>query len=59
MSCKEICVKYKTRKGYSKGQKRCQICEIFIKWDGVYCPCCSHRLRSHPRNKTKCWSMKQ
>ena len=26
---------------YSTGQKRCQICEIFIKWDGLWCPCCS------------------
>ncbi|MDQ4101194.1 MAG: hypothetical protein M3115_03285, partial [Thermoproteota archaeon] len=32
------------------GQKRCQICEIFIKWDGLWCPCCGYRLRTKPRN---------
>ncbi|MEW5841150.1 MAG: hypothetical protein AB1753_09120, partial [Thermoproteota archaeon] len=31
-------------------QKRCQICEIFIKWDGLWCPCCGYRLRTKPRN---------
>ena len=39
---------------YATGQKRCQICEIFIQWDGLVCPCCSYRLRLKPRNmKTK------
>lgn len=32
------------------GQKRCQICEIFIKWDGLWCLCCGYRLRTKPRN---------
>jgi hypothetical protein len=35
---------------YSSGQRRCQICEIFIKWDGLWCPCCGYRLRTKPRN---------
>jgi hypothetical protein len=35
---------------YATGQKRCQICEIFIQWDGLMCPCCSYRLRAKPRN---------
>jgi len=35
---------------YATGQKRCQICEIFIQWDGLMCPCCSYRLRLKPRN---------
>ncbi|HZA99728.1 MAG TPA: hypothetical protein VE308_01765, partial [Nitrososphaera sp.] len=35
---------------YASGQKRCQICEIFIKWDGLWCPCCGYRLRTKPRN---------
>ena len=34
---------------YAAGQKRCQICEIFIKWDGLWCPCCGCRLRMGPR----------
>jgi len=43
-------VKYKVGKPpfgqgrYATGQKRCQICEIFIQWDGLVCPCCSYRL---------------
>ena len=35
---------------YSTGQKRCQVCEIFVKWDGLFCPCCGYRLRTRPRN---------
>ena len=31
------------------GQKRCNSCEIFIRWDGIFCPCCNGRLRSSPR----------
>jgi hypothetical protein len=23
---------------------------MFIKWDGVFCPCCGYRLRIGPRN---------
>jgi len=60
MSCRGICVRYKVGKPsfgqgrYATGQKRCQICEIFIQWDGLVCPCCSYRLRARPRNmKTK------
>jgi hypothetical protein len=35
---------------YFAGQKRCAMCEIFIKWDDVWCPCCGSRLRIKPRN---------
>ena len=35
---------------YASGQRRCQICEIFIKWEGLWCPCCGYRLRTKPRN---------
>jgi hypothetical protein len=35
---------------YSSGQKRCQICEIFLNWSGLWCPCCGYRLRTRPRN---------
>jgi predicted amidophosphoribosyltransferase len=61
MVCKGICVRHKAMKPvgtgrYSTGQKRCQVCEIFIKWDELWCPCCGYRLRTRPRNskyKTK------
>jgi hypothetical protein len=26
------------------------LAEIFIKWDGLWCPCCNHRLRTKPRD---------
>jgi DNA-directed RNA polymerase subunit RPC12/RpoP len=55
MTCKGICLRHKAQKPiglgrYALGQKRCQICEIFIKWDGLWCPCCGYRLRIKPRN---------
>jgi hypothetical protein len=55
MACKGICTKYKATKPavggrYNAGQKRCQICETFIEWDGLWCPCCGYRLRTKPRN---------
>ncbi len=32
---------------YTEGQKRCSVCEIFIRWDGdPYCPCCNYKLRT-------------
>jgi hypothetical protein len=40
---------YKTSGRYATGQKRCQICELFIKWDESWCPCCGYRLRNGPR----------
>jgi len=55
MSCKGICLRFKADKPhsigrYASGQRRCQICEIYIKWEGFWCPCCGYRLRSRPRS---------
>jgi hypothetical protein len=55
MTCKGICIRHKAMKPvgsgrYSTGQKRCQVCEIFLKWEGLWCPCCGYRLRTRPRN---------
>jgi hypothetical protein len=55
MACKGICIRHKAPvvsngNRYPTGQKRCQICEIFIKWDGLWCPCCNYRLRMKPRD---------
>lgn len=54
MTCKGICPRYKAKKPfgmgrYEAGQRRCQVCEIFINWDGLWCPCCEYRLRNGPR----------
>lgn len=56
MMCKNICEKYRAAKSgntsyYAEGSKRCQVCEIFIKWAGVRCPCCKSVLRTKPRNR--------
>jgi hypothetical protein len=42
-------MRHKASCRYATGNKRCQICEIFIKWDGLWCPCCGYRLRNGPR----------
>lgn len=57
MVCKFICEKYRATKPagssrYLVGQKRCQTCEIFMKLEGLWCPCCGYRLRTKPRNRT-------
>ena len=56
MGCKNICARYKAKGDfitgrYRNGQKRCHICDLFIVWEGLWCPCCGYKLRSKPRNK--------
>ena len=53
MSCNGICERYRAKRNYNipsrytEGQKRCSVCEIFIKWDeNIYCPCCNYKLRT-------------
>ncbi len=55
MGCKGNCTKYKATGSffggrYKNGQKRCQVCDLFIVWSGLWCPCCGYKLRSKPRN---------
>jgi len=55
-SCKGICTRHKALKPksggrYGNGQKRCQVCEIFMKTTLLYCLCCGYKLRTKPRNK--------
>ena len=54
MACKNLCVNYKAKKPknaqrYLSGQKRCFVCDLFIKWEGLRCPCCGFKLRVKPR----------
>jgi len=54
--CKGVCTRYKAHKKggiswYGNGFKWCQTCEMFLKADGVFCPCCNIRLRNKPKNK--------
>ncbi len=55
LSCKGTCEQYKADKPvgigrYASGQRRCQICELYMHWNGLWCPCCGYRLRTKPRN---------
>jgi len=56
MVCKGICNRYKAKWGgvteyrYANGQKRCNVCEIYVSWDGIACPCCRTLLRTRPRS---------
>ncbi len=54
--CIGTCIQSKAKKPleigrYAAGQKRCNICEIFINSDGAFCPCCKGKLRSLPRSR--------
>jgi len=57
MTCRNLCIKFRATRPhaphsnhysvegrYDNGQKRCQLCEIFIKWSGSRCPCCHASL---------------
>ena len=54
MTCNGLCIRYKAvgkihGGRYANGQKRCQTCNIFLNWDGLFCPCCGYRVRGKPR----------
>ena len=58
LTCNGVCEsKYggKIREGgngstkmYQGGYKRCKTCECWLKWEGMFCPCCGVMLRSQP-----------
>ena len=56
MVCRNLCERYKARKPsaklsrYNLGQKRCQVCEVFVIWYGRNCPCCNYQLRTRRRS---------
>lgn len=55
MTCKGICTKYQVTKQFGKswyegGNKMCTVCDIFIRYNDVRCPCCNFSLRTRPRN---------
>ncbi len=55
VSCQGTCHRYKAKWSarqdrYANGQKRCNTCEIFVQWDGYFCPCCNTQLRTRPRS---------
>jgi len=50
-TCKNYQGKSNNQEGgrYEQGQKRCPECEVFIVWEGLWCPCCGRLLRTKPR----------
>lgn len=56
MACKGIHNRWKLKRkvggsNYAAG-KRCTTCEVFMKVEDLYCPCCGYKLRNKPRNKS-------
>lgn len=56
MVCKNICERHRAIKPlhggrYKAGQKKCQVCDIFIWWEGIWCPCCGYKLRVKTRGR--------
>jgi len=55
-TCKGSCAlttyepKKLVRNAVEHGYKRCRICNLFLKWEGIWCPCCSVRLSSKSKN---------
>jgi len=54
MVCKGVCHRYKAKWAssqfrYAAGQKRRNVCELFVNWSGSHCPCCGMRLRTRPK----------
>ena len=56
MGCKDQCTKpeYEPKKLVkfleTSPYKKCTTCCIYIKWEGLYCPCCSYRLSKRAKN---------
>ncbi len=49
--CKVFTAKLPSEGGrYANGQKRCNTCEEYMLWDGLFCPCCGSQLRQSTRN---------
>ena len=45
MTCKGICIRHKALGRYTDS---CKNCDLFIKWEGLRCPCCRYQLRTGP-----------
>ena len=35
---------------YDRGYKMCKTCELYMKWEGIHCPCCGYLLRIKNRH---------
>ena len=46
MACKGISTRHKVLALYNSGHKHCKSCDLFIKWEGLSCPCCGYKLET-------------
>ena len=54
MDCDGFCVKYKKSRKYDTDNSRyCKMCNVFLEWKNLRCPCCESFLKSKPRNSTR------
>jgi len=56
IGCKGICDRFVHIHGgkdsaYELGFKRCAECDLYLKHDGIKCPCCGYSLRTKRRHK--------
>ena len=53
--CKNLCERFKVLPTpflprYSRGYRRCSVCEIWLIYQGKFCPCCGGQLKTKPRH---------
>jgi len=56
MACRNLCERFNSRytvggSHYTNGKKYCRRCEVYILYDGIFCPCCGMALRTSPTSK--------
>ena len=48
MACKGKCKAFRSSKR-SSNTRYCRVCCTFVVYEGVWCPCCNHRVRVRSR----------
>src|SRR5690349_18351020 len=48
MTCKGTCIRHKVSGRYVNGHKRCQHCNVIMKYEALNCPCCGCQLGARP-----------
>ncbi|MGB7956001.1 MAG: hypothetical protein WCF23_18665 [Candidatus Nitrosopolaris sp.] len=56
MACHNLCERFNSRftvggSHYGNSKKYCRRCEVYIIYEGIFCPCCDMALRMSPTNK--------
>ncbi len=54
MACRGLCDEIGILgASYNDGVKYCRKCEVFIFYEGIFCPCCHLHLRTSPIRKIR------